>query len=617
MPNANRRSTAAMVLLFALLIPVLAACGGAPAGQGGDPAATSAPAAEAPTTASGSEAPTAASGSEAPTAASGGEAPTAAAQPAADTGTAQPGVLRLRMPGGSGAEPDNVDPQKASFSAEISFIMMAFQPLMSFDQEMQPIPGAAESVDVSEDGLTYTFNLRPDAKYSDGQPVTAENFEYAWKRLANPETAGEYQSLPCGLIKGYSEYSAAACQGLTMTETMALDLDTLSEEFGVRAVDETTLEIELTSPAPYFLSMAALWIGAPARQDLVELGEDWWYEAENYIGNGPFVLTEWDHGNRAVWEPNPNYVGPLGPVKLQRVEYYMITETQVAFQAYQNGELDMLSVASEDLQAVQADPVLSGEAINVAGSCTFYFGFNTTKEPFNDPLVRQGFAQAFDREAWVRDIFGGLGTVAHSFIPPGFPGYREDLMTYQFDPEAAQAAIAESSYGGVENLPEIKLTYSASARNNARFEWVASQLKTNLGIDAVLDPVDPTAYSALTKEDPPQMYYLGWCADYPDPQNWISLFQTNGLLSTRVGYSNPEFDELIIQADVEQDPARRAELYDQAHEILVNDARVAFLQNDGGPVLVKPYIQGVSDETITPLDYWLGFFNLPNVDVQP
>ncbi len=586
MPVRNWRGTVASVLLCALIVPILAACGGAPAAQPTTaPAATTAP----------------------------GQPTTAPAATTAPAGNAQPGVLRLNI----GSEPDNVDPQKASFVVEIQFIMMAFQPLMSFDQDMKPIPAAAESVAVSSDGLVYTFKLRPDARFSDGEPVTAQNFEYAWRRLANPETAGEYQSLPCGIIKGYSEYSAAACEGLSVEEALARDQDELLANFGVRAIDDLTLEIELTAPAPYFPAMAALWIGAPARQDLVERGEDWWYDAENYIGNGPFVLKEWDHGNRAIWAPNPNYVGPLGPVKLKRVEYYMITEGQVAFQAYQNGELEILGVAPEDLATVQSDPQLNQQIVNTVGSCTFYFGFNTKKPPFDDVKVRQGFAQAFDREAWNRDIFNGLGSVAFTFIPPGFPGHQPDLKLWEFDPQAARATIAESSYGGVENLPEIKLTYSASARNNARFEWIANQLKQNLGIDAVLDPVDPTAFSALTKEDPPQMFSLGWCADYPDPQNWISLFQTNGLLSTRVGYSNPEFDELVRQADIEQDPVKRLQLYNEAEKILITDAPIAVTRNDGGPVLVKPYVQGVTEETITPIDYWLGFFNLPNVDVQP
>jgi oligopeptide transport system substrate-binding protein len=598
MQQRNWRSMTAFVLMIMLLIPVLAACGGQPAaGPAEEPAAeaTEAPAAEA---------------TEAPAA----EATEAPAEPApVDVGTAEAGVMRLRI----SSEPDNVDPQQASFVNEISFIMMAYQPLMTFDLDMNPIPAAAESFEVSEDGLVYTFKIRPGSTYSDGSPLTARDFEYAWTRLADPETAGQYQALPCGIIKGYSEFSAAACQGLSMEEAMDLDLDTLRAEYGVKAIDDETLQIELTAPAPYFPSMAALWIGAPVRQQDVETGLDWWYEPETYIGNGPFILAEWDHGNRAVWEANPNYVGPLGPVKLQRVEYYMITETQIAFQAYQNGELDVLQVASEDLSTVEADPTLAGQTVNAVGSCTFYFGFNTTKEPFDNIQVRQAFAQAFDREAWVRDIFNGLGSPAQSFIPPGFPGFQEDLTLWNFDPEAAKQSLADAGFPDGEGLPEIKLTYSSSARNNARFEWVANQIRTNLGLDVTLDPVDPTAYTAITKEDPPQMFYLGWCADYPDPQNWISLFQTNGLLSTRVSYSNPELDALVQQADVELDPEVRADLYAQAQEILVQDAPVAFMNNNGGPWLVKPYVVGVSEETMTPIDYWLGFFNMPNVDVQP
>ncbi len=543
--------------------------------------------------------------------------------PAADVTTvpfvgtkAEPNVLRLNQ----GSEPDSVDPQKASFVGEIAYIMMAYQGLMTFDKDMKPIPAGAESVTASADGLKYTFKIRPGSKYSDGTPLTAKNYEYAWKRLANPETAGQYQTLPCGIIKGYSAWSAAACEGKTMTETLALDQAKLEAGYGVKAIDEATLEIELTAPAPYFLSMTALWIGAPVREADVAKGDSWWYEAENYIGNGPFVLKEWDHGNKAVWEPNPNYNGPLGPVKLKRVEYYMIKESQVAFQAYKNGELDMLGIAPEDLASVQSDPVLSKEVVNVVGSCTFYFAFNNKKAPFDDIKVRQAFAQAFDREAWIRDIFSGIGSATTSFIPPGFPGFQADLKGWVFDAAGAKQTLAESSYGSVDKLPEIKLTYSASARNNTRFEWVANQLKTNLGINAALDPVDPTAYSAMTKEKPenaPQMYYLGWCADYPDPQNWVSLFQSTGQLAAKVGYVNPAFDALIKQADVEQDTTKRADLYAQAQKILVEDAPVSFLSNNSGPVLIKPYVQGLTKDTLVPIDYWPGYFNLPNVDVQP
>jgi len=609
MPNANWRSSAAMALLFALLVPILAACGGAastPAADATAPAAAEATVAPAADATAAPAADATAAPADAPTAAP--EAPAAGG-----TGTAEAGVLRIN----TGSEPDNVDPQKSSFVTEIQFIMMAYQGLMTFDSEMQPVPGAAESVEASADGLKYTFKIRPDSKYSDGSPLTAKDFEYAWKRLANPDTAGQYQSLPCGVIKGYSEWSAAACQGLDITATQALDLPALEAAYGVKATDDSTLEIELTAPAPYFLSMAALWIGAPVREQDVAKGEDWWYDAENYIGNGPFVLTEWDHGNKATWEPNPNYVGPLGPVKLKRVEYYMITEGQVAFQAYQNGELDVLAVAAEDLGTVESDPILSADMVEVPGSCSSYFGFNKNFPPFDNVEVRQAFSMAIDREAWVRDIFGGIGQVNNAFIPPGVPGFQPDLKAFTFDADAAKAKLAEAGFPAGEGLPEIKISYGASARNNARFEWLAGQLKTNLGIDVVLDPVEPTAYTALLKDGQVGFFSTGWCMDYPDPQNWVSLWQSNGVLSSRLNYSNPELDALIKQADVEQDPTKRLELYNQAETILIND--VIFVPNriNSGFELVKPYVQGIEAESLTPVDYWWGFFNMPNVDVQP
>lgn len=603
------RKNFAVVLLFALILPILAACGG---GGGGAPAATQAPADDSAATAA-----PAAEATEAP-AADATEAPAEATEaPAADTGggaaNAKAGVLRVNI----GGEPATVDPQKASFVDQIQFIMMNYQPLMTFDLDMKPIPGAAESFEVSEDGTVYTFKIPEGSQYSDGTPLTAANFEYAWTRLADPETQGEYQSLPCGIIKGYSDFSAAACQGKTLTETLELDLESLRAGFGVKAIDDTTLEITLEAPAPYFPAMAALWIGAPTRQEDVEKGEDWWYDPENYIGNGPFTLVEWEHETRAVWEANPNW--RLGPIKLTGLEYYMINDSQVAFQAYQNGELDILPVAPEDLEAVNGDPTLSAEANPLPGSCTFYFGFNLNKAPFDNPQVRAAFAQAFDREAWNRDIFNGLGNPTQSFIPVGFPGYQELPDIYPFNAEAAKQTLADAGFADGAGLPEIKLTYSASARNNTRFEWVANQLKQNLGIDAVLDPVDSTAYSALF-QDPttvPQFFSLGWCADYPDPQNWISLFRTGGVLNDRVGYTNPEFDELTQQADVEQDETKRFEMYAEAEKMLLMDAPIIVTRNNGGLELIKPYVKGVTEETVTAIDYWPGFFNLKEVSVEP
>jgi oligopeptide transport system substrate-binding protein len=230
--------------------------------------------------------------------------------------------------------------------------------------------------------------------------------------------------------------------------------------------------------------------------------------------------------------------------------------------------------------------------------------------------VRQAFAQALDRDAWVRDVQSGIGAPTQTFIPPGFPG-SEKSDQWAFNAEAAKKSLADAGFADVSKLPPIKLTFGASARNKVRFEWVANQIKQNLGIDAQLDPVDPTAFSALVKDTAttPQLFYLGWCADYPDPQDWLTLvFKTGGSASGRLGWSNKEFDDLVTKADIEPDAAKRADLYSQAQKILITEAPVAFVSNDLNKTLVKPYVKGVK---VTPLDYIPGFFNLKELDVAP
>jgi oligopeptide transport system substrate-binding protein len=601
------RSSFALVLLFALVLPILAACGGT--GGEAPAAATSAPA-------TGGEAATAApaTGGEAATA-----APTTGGGATAGTSSAVPGTLRMAI----GAEPDNLDPQKASFVGEIQFIMLNWQALMTFDHDMKPIPGAAESVDKSEDGKTYTFHLRPNSKYSDGSPLTAKDFEFAWKRVADPRTEGEYQFIGCDIIQGYNEFAANVCQGKTITETEALDLDSLRDQLGVKALDDNTLEVKLVNPAPYFLSIAALWVGVPTReqdtQDETSLATG---VPANYIGNGPFKLTAHQPDVSATFEKNENYQGPLGPVKIDKIEMRVIKESQIAFQAYQNGELDINGVAPEDLSTVQNDATLSKEVVDMPNNCTFYLGFNNAKAPFDNIKVRQAFAQAIDRDAWVRDVQQGLGAPTQSFIPEGFPGYMKSDQ-WAFDPEKAKQTLADAGYPNGQGLPEIKLTFSSSARNKVRFEWFANQFKQNLGIDAKLDPVDPTAYTALTKDPAtvPQMFYLGWCADFPDPQNWLTaVFKTGGSSAARIGFSNQQYDQLVSQADVEQDPQKREQLYDQAQQLLIEQAPVVFISSsnsNGNKVLVKPYVKGISSDTVTGLDYIPGFFNLANIEVAP
>lgn len=520
-------------------------------------------------------------------------------------------TLRINV----GSEPNNVDPQQASFVGEIQFIMLNYQPLMSFGLDLKPVPGAAESYTVSDDGLTYTFTLRPNQRYSDGEPLTAENFEYAFKRLADPTLAGEYRDI-ARAIAGYNEYTDAITTG-GLQETDITQLQKLRDAVGVQALDDNTLEIRLAEQAPYFLNVLALWVGAPSRQDLVDVGgETWWSNPATYIGNGPYQIIEWDHGSRALWQRNANYVRDENMPTVDTIEFAMIGEGAVAFEAYRNDELDFGAVGAEDLPTVRGDRELSTQASEVTGSCTFYLGFNNARPPFNNKDVRKAFAHAIDRDTWVRDVFNGLAKKTVTFIPPGFPGHEENETRYDFNPQAAKDGLAAAGFPGGQGLAPIKLTYSSSARNKTRNEFLAAQIQNNLGVSVTLDPVDPTVYTALTKEPAttPQIFVLGWCADYPDPQNFLSLvFKTGGISAGRISYSNPEFDALVAQADKELDETKRFALYKQAQDILIEDQPVAFLNNDAGIRLQKPWVTGVQ---ATPLDYFPGIFSLNTLQVK-
>jgi oligopeptide transport system substrate-binding protein len=343
----------------------------------------------------------------------------------------------------------------------------------------------------------------------------------------------------------------------------------------------------------------SLWVTYPAKEELIsEGGENWWNSSKYQIGNGPFVLKNLEPFVRGYFTPNPNYWEGQASYDL---EYSYVNDSAVAFEAYKNNEFDIIGLAAEDLGTVQADAQLSQEANIYPGSCTFAVMFHQLKEPFTDQKVREAFAMAYDREGWVKDVLKDLGSPTLTWIPPGFPGYKEGETRWGYDPEAAKQALAESSYGGVEGLPPIELTFSDTPRNRTRYEWLAAKWKEVLGVEVTLNPVESTTYTALTKdiETAPLAFILGWCADYPDPQNWLSVYWKTGAFGERIGYSNPEFDALVDQADKELDPAKRAELYQQAQDLLVAGAPVAFAWNNVNTYLVKPWVMGL---TLTPQD---------------
>jgi oligopeptide transport system substrate-binding protein len=503
-----------------------------------------------------------------------------------------------------------------------------YEGLTRLDADLNTVPAAAAEWKYNDDATQLTFTLQPDLKYGDGSILNAERYAYAIKRNINPDTAGEYAAITDEIL------GAPEWRGFVADETKTEEENAAAQEAAAAVVAESvkashadgaacegyedaacdTLTLTFSKPAPYFHTVMSLWVTYPAKEELIaEGGENWWNSSKYQIGNGPYILTSLEPFVRGYFTPNSNYWRGKGNVD---IEYSYINDSAVSFEAYKNNEFDIIAPGAEDLETIQADAQLSAELNTYPGSCTFAVMFHQLKEPFTDQKVREAFAMALDRDSWVENVLRGLGAPTLTWIPPGYPGYDGEENRWGFDAEAAKAALAESSYGGVEGLPPITATFGDTPRNRTRWEWLTAKWKEVLGVDIALDPVEPTTFTALTKDinTAPQMFILGWCADYPDPQNWLSVYWKTGGFGERIGYSNADFDALVNEADTTVDPVKRAELYAQAQTLLTDGAPVAFMYNNVNNYLIKPWVKGIVK---TPQDSgWAGIQEPLTVDID-
>ncbi|MCC6314463.1 MAG: peptide ABC transporter substrate-binding protein, partial [Thermomicrobiales bacterium] len=465
--------------------------------------------------------------------------------------------------------PDVFDPQKSSFVNEIDILALAYEGLTKLDVAQNTVPAAAESWEYNDDATQITFHLRSDLKYSDGSPLTAENFRYAVERTCSPRVAGEYQSL-LFFVKGCEELASLGADGEITDDAYNAGVAAL----GAKALDDLTLQIDLVSPTPFFHTIAYTWVFYPVKREIAEADPDnWWKKAENHIGNGPFNVLSIDEDQLIAFEASDTYYE--GRPKMDRIEYVYVEDAAVALEAYRSGDLDIVNLEPPQSPEVQADPELSEAFLSYPTASTYNLAFNLNLEPFNDQKVREAFSYAFDRETFCAEIRSGDCVPTLSWIPAGLPGAIE-TDKFGFDPEAAKQALADSSYGSADALPEIKMYFNSDLSGSTeRAEWVAGQYRDILGIAITLEPTDGTTLVALRKENktfPQVLLQGGWIQDYPDPQNWISIYWTcDSTFAQRFAYCNPALDELAKKGDTTIDPAERLKFYQQAGEILVDD----------------------------------------------
>ena len=488
------------------------------------------------------------------------------------------GVLRVNLAG----EPDTIDPNKASWADQLTCAGLSFEGLLGFTKDLELKAVVAKEIPtvgnggISEDGKTYTFKLRSDVTWSDGVKVKAGDFEYGMKRMLNPDTAAEYASFYYDIV-GAEAYNA----GTGSADDVAID-----------AVDDTTLEIKLVKVRPTFLQLMGMWPSWPTREDIITQYGNQWTEPPHYIGNGPFVLTEWVHQDSMTFELNENYWGKKP--KLDKVVLKMITDQNAELAAYKNNELDMSRVPTGSEKTIMDDATLNAQTIRYFDLTTFAFQFNVHKAPFDNKLLRQAIATGIDRVSFIDNVRRGIGKPATSWIPPGMPGYDEELgVEYQFDATKAKDLLAQAGYPNGAGLPTIKFSYTNSAGNQVIAEFLQGQMKTNLNINITLDGMESSAFQAFVNAEQHQWAWFGWGADYPDPDNWLPEIFGTGAGNNHTTYSNPEFDTLCEDAAKELNNTKRLELYAQAQEMIVDDVPIVPMFFRERFWLVKPNVKGL------------------------
>ena len=498
--------------------------------------------------------------------------------------------LNLNLAG----EPAQIDPNRASWAAERSVISQVFEGLLGFDKTLTVIPVVAKELPtvankgISSDGKTYTFNLKNNVTWSDGTKVMAKDFAYSIVRMLDPDLATEYASFYYP-IAGAEAYNGAGTK--TAAEKAAL-----KAAVGVKATGDYTLQVTLGDAYPVFLQLMSLWPVYPVREDVITAQGDKWTEAGNYIGNGPFILTEWVHQDHMTFAQNPKYWGTKP--KLTKITYKMITDANAALAAYKNGELDMSGVPVGTEKATMGDASLSPEIVRNADLTTFAFQFNVHVAPYDNLNLRKAISTAVDRASFVDKVRGGVGKVALSWIPPGMPGYDATLGTeYSFDVTKAKAllatALTELKLADASKLA-LKFQFSDTASNKTIAQFLQGQMKDNLNIDLTLEPMESKAFTQTVNSAKHTWAWFGWGADYPDPDNWLPQLFGTGAGNNHTTYSNPAFDAICKTAGKELDNTKRLQEWADAQKMVIADAPIVTMFYRERFNLVKPYFKGLT-----------------------
>lgn len=495
------------------------------------------------------------------------------------------------------SEPPSIDPGLGNENISGAVIRNAFERLTWLDTEGVPQPATAESWEISEDGLTYTFQIRAEAQWTNGDPVTAHDFEYAWKRVLNPETLSQSAAL-FYIIEGAEAYNVGEAP---------------AEDVAVTALDDATLEVKLTNPVPYFLDLINGQAFSPVHQSTIEANPDWALEAsELYVSNGPFTLTEWIHHGSIILEKNESYWDSEN-VHLDQVHMNVIESQATANTAFQAGDIDYVGNPFTYVSLDAIDLYRENNQLTIADEgSVYYYTINTEDEIMSNLNMRMALALAIDRQALVDNILKGGEKPAMGLVPPSINGFvdKEEYFPDN-DPEGAREylnlALEELAIASPSDLT-LSLVFNTSEAHSAVAQYIQNSWQENLGINIELSNHEWQVHLDTLASGDYQVARLGWSSRYNDGTSLLNMYLTTTTGNNHTRWESEEYRFLIEQADSELDPDKRIELLKEAEKLMIKDMPIIPIYYYSNPYVVQ-------DNVINMVPDALGHVNLKPVDI--
>ena len=472
------------------------------------------------------------------------------------------------------ADPPTLDPHLTSDTTSAGIVVEIFGGLVALNTQLQLVPDIAEKWTV-EDGMVYTFTLRPNVKFHNGKPVTAQDFKWSLERSGDPKTASPVADTYLNDIVGFDDYFEGRSPEIS----------------GIKVIDDRTLQITIDGPKAYFLAKLTYPTAYVLDQEVVESGgRSWWID--NPVGTGPFKLDEYRIGERIVLERYSDY--HREPAGVERVEMNLAGGQAMAM--YENDEIDITGVGLFDLDRVRdpSEPLNKELVVAPPGFSISYIGFSR-QPPFDDPKFRQALNHAVNKPLIATEVLSELVRPAYGILPPGLPGYDPELRGLEYDEVLARQLLSESKYADPDTRPRIVITVPGTGGTiGLDLEVIIEMWKQVLDIEVEIQQVEWATYLDDLDSKKLQAYAgLGWEADYPDPQDFLDILFHSESSINHGGYTNLEVDAILVEARTEQDVVRRIDLYHQAERMIVEDAAWVPLWYTGEQyVLVKPNVDG-------------------------